>query len=231
MKEITGIKAISFDGDGTLWDFEKVMRHSLRYVLKELEKVDPKAATMLDIEKMITIRNRLAEKLKGKETNLEEIRLKAFRQTLRDIGRPNDALASHLNNVYLKHRFEDIELFKDVLPTLETLREKFNLGLLSNGNSYPERCGLEGIFQFIVFSQEYGVEKPDPKIFQITLNKVGCSKQELLHVGDSLETDIIGAIKAGINCVWLNRRSLKNNLGVKVDCEISSLLELLEILK
>ena len=231
MKEITGIKAISFDGDGTLWDFEKVMRRSLRHVLKELEKVDPKAATMLDIEKMITVRNRLAEKLKGKETNLEEIRLKAFRQTLKDIGRPNDALASHLNTVYLKHRFEDIELFKDVLPTLETLREKYNLGLLSNGNSYPERCGLEGIFQFIIFSQEYGVEKPDPKIFQITLEKAGCSKQELLHVGDSLETDITGAIKAGINCVWLNRRSLKNNLGVKIDYEISSLLELLEILK
>ena len=231
MKEITGIKAISFDGDGTLWDFEKVMRHSLRHVLKELEKVDPKAATMLDIEKMITVRNRLAEKLKGKETNLEEIRLKAFLQTLKDIGRPNDALASHLNTVYLKHRFEDIELFKDVLPTLKTLREKYNLGLLSNGNSYPERCGLEGIFQFIIFSQEYGVEKPDPKIFQITLEKAGCSKQELLHVGDSLETDITGAIKAGINCVWLNRRSLKNNLGVKIDYEISSLLELLEILK
>ena len=231
MKEITGIKAISFDGDGTLWDFEKVMRRSLRHVLKELEKVDPKAATMLDIEKMITVRNRLAEKLKGKETNLEEIRLKAFLQALKDIGRPNDALASHLNTVYLKHRFEDIELFKDVLPTLETLREEYNLGLLSNGNSYPERCGLEGIFQFIIFSQEYGVEKPDPKIFQITLEKAGCSKQELLHVGDSLETDITGAIKAGINCVWLNRRSLKNNLGVKIDYEISSLLELLEILK
>lgn len=231
MKGITGIKAISFDGDGTLWDFEKVMRHSLRHVLKELEKVEPKAATMLDIEKMITIRNRLAEKLKGKETNLEEIRLKAFRQTLKDIGRPNDALASHLNTVYLKHRFEDIELFKDVLPTLETLREKYNLGLLSNGNSYPERCGLEGIFQFIIFSQEYGVEKPDPEIFQITLKKAGCSKQELLHVGDSLETDITGAVKAGINCVWLNRCSLKNNLGVKIDYEISSLLELLEIVK
>lgn len=231
MKEITGIKAISFDGDGTLWDFEKVMRHSLRHVLKELEKVDPKAATMLDIEKMITIRNRLAEKMKSKETNLEEIRLKAFLQALKDIGRPNDALASHLNTVYLKHRFEDIELFKDVLPTLETLREEYNLGLLSNGNSYPERCGLEGIFQFIIFSQEYSVEKPDPKIFQITLEKAGCSKQELLHVGDSLETDITGATKAGINCVWLNRRSLKNSLGVKIDYEITSLLELLEILK
>jgi len=133
MNKITEIKAISFDADGTLWDFEKVMRHSLHHVLKELKKLDSHAADMLDIEKMIRIRNRAANELKGKVTNLEDIRLKAFRQTLEDIGRPNDALASHLNQVYLKHRFEDIELFNDVLPALKTLRVKYTLGILSNG--------------------------------------------------------------------------------------------------
>ena len=111
MKKITGIKAISFDGDGTLWDFEKVMRHSLNYVLGELAQLDSDAAARLDIEAMIRIRNRVAEELKGRVTNLEVIRLEAFRQTLRDIGRPDDTLASNLNQVYLEHRFGDIELF------------------------------------------------------------------------------------------------------------------------
>ena len=118
MNKITGIEAISFDADGTLWDFEKVMRHSLRHVLKELKKIDRNVAEMLDIEEMIKIRNRVADELKGKVTNLEDIRLAAFRKTLEDIGRPNDALASHLNQIYLEHRFEDIELFNDVLPAL-----------------------------------------------------------------------------------------------------------------
>jgi len=230
MNKITGIKAISFDANGTLWDFEKVMRHSLTHALKELKRTDAQAPAMLDIEKMIKIRNRVAEKLKGKVTNLEEVRLEAFRQTLKDIGRPNDALASHLNQVYLNHRFEDIELFDDVLPVLKASRAKYTLGILSNGNSYPERCGLEGIFQFAVFSQDYGVEKPDSRLFQIAVEKAGCSKQQLLHVGDSLETDIMGAINAGIKCVWLNRKRMKNNLSLKIDYEISSLLELLEIL-
>jgi len=110
---------------------------------------------------MIKIRNRVANELKGRITNLEDVRLEAFRQTLEEIGRPDDALASQLNQVYLKHRFEDIELFDDVLPVLEALREKFTLGLLSNGNSYPERRGLDSMFQFVVFSQDYGVEKPE----------------------------------------------------------------------
>jgi len=197
LNKIAGIKAISLDGDGTLWDFEKVMRHSLRCALKELEKLDPQAAAMLNVDKMIRMRNRVAESLKGKVTNLEAVRLEAFRQTLKDVDRPNDALALYLNQVYLKHRFEDIELFDDVLPSLKTLKRKYTIGLLSNGNTYPERCGLESMFQFVIFSQDYGIEKPDPRIFKIALEKTGCSEDQFLHIGDSIEEDIAGAINAG----------------------------------
>jgi putative hydrolase of the HAD superfamily len=231
MVRIASVKAISFDGDGTLWDFEKVMQHSLQHVLKELERLDPPATAMLDIEKMIKIRNRVAKELKGRITNLEKIRLEAFKQTLKDIGRPNDVLATHLNNVYLKHRFEDVELYSDVLPTLEALRKNFVIGLLSNGNNYPERCGLEGIFQFVIFSQDYNVEKPDPGIFKIALEKAGCSEKEMLHVGDSLEIDIAGAKTAGIKSVWLNRQKAKANPSFQIDYEISSLSELLQIVE
>lgn len=223
------IRAISFDGDGTLWDFEEVMRHSLHHVLIELEQVDPQAATMLSIERMIEIRNRVATELKGEITNLEAIRLEAFRRTLKDIGKPNDDLADHLNRIYLKHRFEDIKLFNDVLPVLKTLQQRYHLGLLSNGNSYPERTGLPGVFQFVVFSEDYGIEKPDPRIFQIAVEKAGCSKEQLLHVGDSLINDVGGAISAGIKSVWLNRAQAVNSLDIMPNFEIHSLLELLDI--
>jgi len=230
MKKITGIETISFDADGTLWDFNKVMRHSLGFTLAELEKADPVAAGKLDIDKMIEIRNRVAEELKGRVINHEEVRLEAFKQTLREIDRPDDALASHLNQVYLKHRFEDVELFEDVLPTLETLRQKYTIGLFSNGNSYPERCGLEGMFRFVVFSQDYGIEKPDPRLYQIAAEKAECSRLQMLNVGDSLENDVIGATEAGIRAVWLNRGRKNAGPATKVDYEVSSLAELLDIL-
>lgn len=229
MKKITGITAISFDGDGTLWDFEKVMQHSLRYVLQELKQIDPNAAALLDIETMIQTRNKVAARLKGKITNLEQIRYEAFKQTLKDIGRPNNTLARHLNHVYLKHRFEDIKLFDDVLPTLNVLKPTYTLGLLSNGNSYPERCGLQKMFKFVVFSQDYGIEKPDPRLFQRAVEKAGCSKQQLLHVGDSLTNDIAGSKAAGIKSVWLNRK--RENPPDSTDYEITSLAELLNILE
>ncbi len=230
MNKLVGIKAVSFDLDGTLWDFEEVMRRSLRHVLEELRTFDSTAAGMLDVEKMIEIRNRVANELKGKVTDLEKVRLEAFRQTLREVGRPNDALASHLNSLFFKHRFEDVKFFDDVLPTLNKLRTKYTIGIVSNGTGYPKQCGLKNIFRFLIFSKDCGIEKPDPRIFQIALKKAECANNELLHVGDSLQDDVMGAINAGIKCVWLNRKQEKNSLNLKIDYEISSLMELLEIL-
>jgi 2-haloalkanoic acid dehalogenase type II len=230
MKKISGIKAISFDGDQTLWDFQRVMRHSLRYALAALKEADPAAAARLDIDKMIEIRNRVADELKGKATNLEAVRLEAFKATLVEAGRPDDDLAAHLNDVYLRHRFEDIELYEDVLPALNELKKRYSLGLLSNGNSYPERCGLEGMFHFIVFSQDCGIEKPDPLFYCIAIERAGCTEEELLHVGDSLENDVIGAAVAGIRSVWLNRDNVSADPAIKVDYEIRSLSELPELL-
>lgn len=230
VNNVNDIRAISFDGDDTLWDFEKVMRQSLHHVVLEVERIDPQAASMLDIERMVEIRNRVAAELKSKVTNLEAIRLESFRSILKDIDKPNDALADHLNRVYLKHRYEDIELFDDVLPVLKTLQRRYGIGLLSNGNSYPERTGIPFVFQFVVFSQDYGIEKPDPRIFQIAVEKAGCSKGQLLHVGDSLASDVEGARNAGIKCVWLNRSGVANSLGTIADFEIHSLRELLSIL-
>ena len=159
------VTTISFDGDGTLWDFEKVMRYSLGHALTEIRRLVPETPETLTIETMIAFRNQVAETVKGKVTNLEAVRLAAFQRTLLHIGVTDDGLAAHLNAVYLKHRFEDIELFDDVLSTLSSLEEHYRLGLISNGNSYPERCGLEGRFRFVVFSQDHGMEKPDPRLF------------------------------------------------------------------
>lgn len=82
----------------------------------------------------------------------------------------------------------------------------------------------------MVFSQDYGIEKPDPRLFQIAVEKAGCSIQQLLHVGDSLTNDITGSMAAGIKSVWLNRKR-ENPTDFTADYEITSLAELLEILE
>lgn len=221
------ISAISFDGDMTLWDFQKVMRHALKKALAELRRVVPtQRAAELTVKEMIAIRTRVEKDEQGRTWNHEEIRRLAFERTLEILGRPDRELAAHLNAIYLKHRFEDIELYPDVIPALDLLAPDFKLGLLSNGNSYPERCGLEGRFAFVVFSQDVRIKKPDRRIFEITARKAGCPLNELLHVGDSLENDVKGANEAGARSVWLNREGLPNDSGIRPDFEICTLAEL-----
>ena len=221
------ISAISFDGDMTLWDFEQVMRHSLKHTLAVLQRQRPTPRVLkLTIEEMIAIRDQFAEEVKGAVWNLEEIRRRAFERTLEHVGCADKELAAHLNQIYLKHRFEDIELYPDVVPTFDILARHFKLGLLSNGNTYPERCGLEGSFAFVVFSQDVQVVKPDPRIFHITAQRAGCELTEMLHVGDSLKNDVVGARNAGVPCVWLNREGVPNDTETQPDYEAASLSEI-----
>ena len=230
MEKPLQISTISFDGDMTLWDFRKVMRHSLKQTLAELQRhIRTPRVLELTVDEMIAIREQLAEEVKGEIWSLLEIRRRAFERTLEHVGHPDKELAAHLDAIYRKHRFEDIELYPDVIPTFDALAPHFKLGLLSNGNTYPERCGLEGRFAFVVFSQDVQVEKPDPKIFQITAERAGCGLSQMLHVGDSLENDVAGAKNVGAPSVWLNREGVPNDTDIQPDYEVVSLSEILAI--
>ena len=231
MTSLSGIKAISFDVDGTLWDFGSVMRRSLRRALLELEKADPDAAAMLDVDKMIAIRDRVHEELKDHVWDLEEVRREGFRRALKDVGRPDETLAAKLAGVYFESRYADTMLFDDVRPALEALAPKYVLGVVSNGNSYPKHLGLDSLMSFAVFSQDHGgIEKPDPQIFRIAATKAGCEPDQMVHVGDWLEVDVAGAQAAGLRAIWLNRDGLQRDTRFEPDWEIRSLREMADAL-
>jgi len=232
MSETRHITTISFDGDATLWDFEKVMRRALLISLDELRRSVPGRATgELTVDRMMEIRDVVAAELQGKTINMEEIRFEAFRRTLRSVGVADDGLAADLNELYRNYRLSHIELYPDAIPALDVLGPQFSLGLLTNGNSHPDRCGLEGRFSFVIFSQEVGVAKPDPGIFAAACRQAGCTPGELMHVGDSLESDVAGANGVGAVSVWLNRNGAANDTGIEPDYKITSLAELPEIVK
>jgi len=224
-------KVVGFDLDGTLCDFQNVMRPSLEFTLDKILEKAPECSDFLTIEKMIEIRNQVAEENQGKSPNLEEIRLRAFRRTLKHCGIVDEEFAEFLNRLYLKHRFEDATLFDEVLSTLECLRQKYLLCVISNGNSYPRKLGLEKYFEFIILSQDVGIQKPDPRIFALAIHKAGCTSNEFLYVGDSQEEDIVGARKADAHVVWLNRKNEVRRLNIpRPDYEITTLSGLLAIL-
>lgn len=145
-----------------------------------------------------------------------------------EVGHPNDDLAEHINKTYRHHRYADIVPYDDVFPTLTALRERYKIGALTNGNSYPERVGMGHLFDFAVLASEQGVSKPDPRIFHIAAEMAGCRVDELLHVGDALIDDIQGASTAGAQAVWINRIGVSASTKHVPEFEISSLSTLVD---
>lgn len=232
MTRLSGVKAVSFDVDGTLWDFESVQRRALGEVLRELEGRDPDAAAVLDVERLIETRDRVHEELRGVVVSMNDLRVESFRRTLRDVGRPDEGLGLHLSDVCFQHRNQGQQPFDDVVPVLEAPHPRYTLGILSNGNSYAEDFGLERWMSFQVFAQDRGgVEKPGPRIFQIALESAGCSAHQLVHVGDSLQNDVAGAAASGVRSVWLNHNGAIAPPDAIPDAEIASLHDLLEVLE
>ena len=230
MSPISDITTISFDVDGTLWDFEGLSRRALQEVLHELAKIDPDAARRLDVERMVSLRNEVHDRLLGSVTDLDAVREESMREALREAGRPDDALGSHLARVYFRSRDEVRTLFPDVRPALVRLAPHYKLGLLSNGNSRSAALGIGDLVSFEVFSQDHGgIEKPDPRLFEIALREAGCKPHELLHVGDSPESDVSGALNVGARPILLNRDGAR--LESPAVPEIRSLAELPSLLR
>lgn len=119
-------------------------------------------------------------------------------------------------------------LYEDALPLLQLLRKKgIKTVLISNLATPYKRViddfKLEKYFSSTIFSCDFGVSKPDSKIYQFALNEVQSSPSETIMVGDSYLSDVEGPEKIGIKGIHLMRESCVK-LGVN---SIGSLDELL----
>jgi putative hydrolase of the HAD superfamily len=100
--------------------------------------------------------------------------------------------------------------YPDAAPALAGLRGAgLRLAVVSNWDcslsSVLAQLGLAAAIDRVVVSAEVGVAKPDPRIFHVALERLGCDVSEALFVGDSLETDVAGARAAGLRALLIDR--------------------------
>ncbi len=105
-------------------------------------------------------------------------------------------------------------LYPEVVKVLTYCRKRGTiLGIISNWDSrLPEVCqalGLTRYFDFIIASAQAGVSKPHPDIFQLALSQAGVPATRALHIGDSLQDDIEGAQRVGLDTLWIERDQVR----------------------
>jgi putative hydrolase of the HAD superfamily len=118
------------------------------------------------------------------------------------------ALIERLMENFLTSYDEKCELPEDTRLTLQTLRQNhMKLGVITNGGTERQRRKLDSLgvsswFDVILISEMEGVRKPDAEIFHRAVARCGVKTSEAMFVGDHPETDIAGALRAGLHAVW-----------------------------
>ena len=198
------IKAITLDLDDTLWPIWPTIARAEVAMGDWLRPRAPTtAALLMDAQARLALREDVVRANPGIAHNMSAIRLELIRQGLLQ-SNEDPLLAQGGFDVFFEHRMK-VDLFADVLPALEFLAARFPLVAVSNGNADVARVGLGRYFSSSVSAHEFGISKPDARIFHAAAAAAGVAAHEVLHVGDDAALDVLGAVACGMQTVWVNR--------------------------
>ena len=200
---MSGIRAVIFDLDNTLWDVYPVILRAEHAMHDFLRRNFPRVTDRHDLKSMRDVRARMSIEHPAMGHDFTWLRLEALRHHAREAGY-DESMAEEAFAVFYRARNE-VTLYEDVRPALDVLVRDYRLFVISNGNANLELCGLGGYFEASLAARDAGMMKPDPRIFAMLLERAGLDPREAVHVGDDPEADVEGARAAGVVPVWLNR--------------------------
>ena len=145
------------------------------------------------------------------------------------------SLAEQMSEDFLHLTTAHFSLLEGAEALVRYLAEKYPLTVVTNGFvevQYEkfDRSGLRDCFAHIVLSEEVGCQKPNPRIYEEALRMNGVSAEEAVMIGDSWNSDIQGAINAGIDQIWIRKSQDPLPEGQSATYIVKSLAEVMEIL-
>jgi len=208
------LKAVFFDLDNTLWNFsrnsisalEKLYNNELKDYFEECKKE-------IFIRTYEKYNNIFWEEYKKGNIDVEKLKIERFLKTFEEL-KIDVRNYDEMNEIYLDILAEENILIESALDILLYVKEKYYLGILTNGfyNTQIKKMKNSGIYDYVellVASDEVGIVKPNKEIFDYAAKKSGFDNNQILYVGDEYATDVVGSINAGFQCIWFNRNNEK----------------------
>lgn len=208
--------AIFLDIDNTIYDYELAHSFALAAVKTKALKtfsISEKEFDNAFSEAKIQVKSNL------KNTAASHNRLLYMQRMLEIIGLKSQILLSlDFEQTYWRNFFVNATLFENVLEFLDEIR-LLNIPLIAITDLTAQiqfrkiiYFGLDNYFDYVVTSEEAGIEKPNESIFQLAIQKINIDKPKIWMIGDNLEKDIIGA-KLSVNAITLQ----KKHTGVEIE--------------
>lgn len=223
-------KAIFMDNDGTLMDFKAAEANALRSVLAMLKIDSPDAEEVYS-----RVNDQCWKDFEKGIITQEELRLRRFRKLLEYFHCASDqAATAHAAEVYVEALAQERILLPGALDAVKQIAEKLPVFILTNGISYVQHgridhSPLAPYLTGLLISTEIGAPKPAPDMYYRALEMAGVQPHEALMIGDSLTSDIQGAINAGVPACWYNPKHAQKPAGMKIDFEIDRIEQMAEI--
>ncbi len=204
-KALSPIKALSFDLDDTLYPNTAVIQQAELAMQRRLWQL------LGDVHYNQPVywwqqRKNLAQAQPDIRHDVSRWRLLALELGLTTQGiSPCEAaeLAELAMSAFVDAR-TDIQLPAQIRPLLEQLAARYPLVAITNGNADIQKMGIGDLFQFALRAGPDGRMKPYPDLFLNAASRLHIAPQQLLHIGDHVTSDVLGALSAGCQAAWLN---------------------------
>lgn len=225
------LSKLLFDLDNTLLDFDKAERIALTKALSALS-LEP-TDHMLDRYNKINLAQwKLLEK---GELDRDAVKKRRFLLLFEEFGIDREAKeAARLYEGFLGQGHYFMDYAEELL---QKLSGKYQIYIVTNGSAHVQKgriasAGIRNYVEDVFISEEIGANKPSKEYFDRCFAKIpDFSRDEAVVIGDSLTSDILGGINAGIRTIWFHPGEDQNETEVIPDYEITDLRELPDLLK
>jgi putative hydrolase of the HAD superfamily len=200
---VKNIRTITLDLDDTLWAIHPVIRRAEKQLYEWLGENYPRITEMYEPADMLEVRRQVVAEFSDHAHNLTFLR----RTVLGRVGTAAGYTTEFVDDAFdvFDAARNDVEIFPEVIPTLEALNERFVVIAVTNGNANLEAIGINHLFREVVTAEKAGAAKPARQVFDMAVKVGGASAAETLHVGDHPLFDVDGARSAGLRTAWVNR--------------------------
>ena len=224
-------KYLLFDADNTLLDFNKGERCALNKVLAD----SPLDFSDEVYEVYHKINDDLWKKLEKGEIERSKLRVVRFEQLFDVYGFDGKEYGEIIDSRFLAAMSEQAYIIDGVYDVLDHLCSKYKLYLITNASVSVQKkriakTSFDKYFNKYYISEEIGAYKPQIEFFDAVINDIGdFNRKNYLVIGDSLSSDIKGAVSSGLDCCFYNPTNMSVT-DIKPTYDINDICELLEIL-
>lgn len=222
-------KILLFDADGTLLDFKESERVGLQTVFEEkgIPFTEKMRSYYLEMNVQLWKDFELG---KFPKQHIFDVRFQQLLDAFQIEGNGNE-----FETAYREQLNKGSHIIPHAIELCGTLAKHYRMYIITNGVSHTQYqrlhdSGLDAYFAGIFVSEDIGYQKPQKEYFDYVLQQIDGDKSEMLVIGDSLSSDILGANLSGIDSCWLNMEGAINDTKANPTYEIERLTDLWKLL-